>query len=117
MLRYFFAFPFFILLVIFLFILFLGMLFAFVLQILMRTGRKSRVSYDEPTLFSPYDATRGTYIEIIDIEEKKRKKWITIMTLILIGLGLMLLNYLKIDENGKVFWEKKQKIIEEQDYI
>jgi len=60
------------------------------------------------------------YREIIDLDEQKRKKWIllwrTILVVILIIAGLILLNYLKIDQNGRIYLEKKQKI-EDENYI
>ena len=116
MIRFFLTFPFFLLFLSFLFILFLGMLFAILVQFLMRTGRKNKYLPDESASVFLYDAGAGQGREIIDLEEQKKKRWIAILTLVLIVAGLILLNYLKIDERGKIYLERKEKI-QGQDYI
>ena len=105
MIQFFLTLPFFLLFLFFLVILFLGMLFTFLLQFLMRTGRRDKYLRDE---------WQGR--EIIDLQEQKRKRWIVILALVLIVAGLILLNYLKIDERGRIYWERKEKI-QGQDYI
>ncbi|OIN95894.1 hypothetical protein AUJ66_08020 [Candidatus Desantisbacteria bacterium CG1_02_38_46] len=102
MIRFLWTFPLFLLLLLFLFVIFLGILFVFLFLI-------RRPVYS-------YYVSGGKTREIIDLKEQKKKKWIAILALILIVAGLILLNYLKIDKNGKIYWEKKEKI-QEQDYI
>lgn len=113
MLKFFLTFPLFLLLLIFLFILFLGMLSIFLLQFFIRASRRYK-----------YPQNDGTYYkQVIDLDERKwnirrgeKGKWIAVLLLVLVITGLILLNYLKIDENGRIYWEKKQKA-GEQNYL
>lgn len=114
MLRFFLIFPFFFLLLFFLFVLFSGMLLAFLMQFLTKKGRKYKNLDRE--FVQGFNLNIENYREIIDLKERKKKKWIAILTVALIVIGLIFLNYLKIDKNGRIYWEKKQKV-EKQEYI